>query len=567
MRARRATIRRMTFRALLSLGLVTLLVAAGADSALADGLQFGAPLLLPHGTPNKPDYLSGGEPSIAFDPNGDGHLYVTAPQFIPTGVNHACNQIIECSPTNSPTGIGYWASDDHGASWPRSGNTGTANGGGDSDVVVLPDHSVLAADLTAADTAICISSDFAKSFDNCSNGLTTNQQGPENDREWLSPAGGKTVYLTYHDFTAGFPIIERSDDGGRTFSPCGTVIDPGGPAAKNYTPQGGTLVSKPVIGKDGSVYVEFTTPDQNASPVGAPPAHPYTATARGGCQNGGVCKNVLIYETPTADLAKIFQQTTIDGAGNLYVLAAGKVDDKETDTGVWLFKSTDRGEHWTREKVSPPQLKAGVFPTVAGGQGDGELLLGWLGTADNADPNNQTSQWRYYSAATYDGGATFNYTTLTPDVAHYGDVCTQGILCGLIPGQPSDRNLADFASAAVDPSNGCGAFAFPSDPYNRPDLPDGANNFSSSTYVALQDGTNACFTPANAGRAAGAFSATSSSGAGASPGEAPSAPDAGAGVPTFSNGILGGCADRVAPVSRATHARVRHRRVTLSGRS
>src|SRR5436190_22823463 len=105
MRAGRATIRRMTFRALLSLGLAALVVAAGADSALADGLQFGAPLLLPHGTPNKPDYLSGGEPSIAFDPN-DGHLYVTAPQFIPTGVNHACNQIIECSPTNSPTGIG-----------------------------------------------------------------------------------------------------------------------------------------------------------------------------------------------------------------------------------------------------------------------------------------------------------------------------------------------------------------------------------------------------------------------------------------------------------------------------
>src|SRR4051794_19323553 len=258
----------MKVRLLLLLACALVAAAVAADGALADALQFAAPTLLPHGDPKKPDYLSGGEPSIAFDPAGDGHLYVTAPQFIPTGVNGACNQAgVGCSPTNSQTGVGYWASDDHGATWPRSGNTGVPNGGGDSDVVVLPEHSVLAADLAAADTAICISSDFAKSFDNCANGLTTNQQGPENDREWLTPAGGKTVYLTYHDFAAGFPIIERSDNGGTSFSPCGTVIDPGGPAAQTYTPQRGTLVSKPVVRKDGTAYVEFTTPAQPAPPV------------------------------------------------------------------------------------------------------------------------------------------------------------------------------------------------------------------------------------------------------------------------------------------------------------
>src|SRR3954454_3318009 len=112
--------------------------------AAAAPLQFSPPLLLPHGDPTKPDYLSGGEPSLAFDPAGDGHVYVTAPQFIPTGADSACNQINKdlglpfiCSPTHSPTGIGFWASDDGGQTWPRSGTTGTANGGGDSDVIVL----------------------------------------------------------------------------------------------------------------------------------------------------------------------------------------------------------------------------------------------------------------------------------------------------------------------------------------------------------------------------------------------------------------------------------------------
>src|SRR3954449_12273218 len=114
-RWRRATIQGMHLRPVL-LAACALLVAAAP--AHADGFGFGAPTQLPHGDPTKPDYLSGGEPSIAFDPTGDGHLYVTAPQFIPTGANNACNELgfLECSPTNSPTGIGYWASDDRGGS-------------------------------------------------------------------------------------------------------------------------------------------------------------------------------------------------------------------------------------------------------------------------------------------------------------------------------------------------------------------------------------------------------------------------------------------------------------------
>ena len=106
------------------------------------------------------------------------------------------------------------------------------------------------------------------------------------------------LYLTYHDFAGGFPIIERSTDGGRTFTPCGTIIDPGGPAAQNYTPTGGTLVSKPVIGKDGTVFVEFTEPDGASPPVGASLNHMYMAVAKGGCEGGTVFENHVVYEDP-----------------------------------------------------------------------------------------------------------------------------------------------------------------------------------------------------------------------------------------------------------------------------
>jgi hypothetical protein len=481
--------------------LVVLVAALALPSAARAGsLSFTTPLQLPHGDPNVHPRYGGGEPSIAFDPAGDGHVYVTAPQGIPAVLGPLVGA------GDSSTGVGYWASADGGKTWPVSGTTGTLNGGGDSDVEILPDHTVLVADLEALDAAICTSKDFAHTFPDCNGGITSNHQGPDNDREWLT-RGTKPgeVYLTYHDFAGGLPIIEHSTDGGKTFAPCGSIIDPLGPAAKTYTPLGGTLVAKPMVAPDGTIFVEFATPDLIANPVGAPLNHLYMAVAKGGCSPTTRFQDYLIYQDPGADLAKIFQAATRDTGGELYVLAAGHTKAGQAGSNVWLFTSTDDGKSWSAPtQVNPPAQTANVFPTLAGGQARGEAVLGWFGSSTSADPNNTKDQWRYYAAATYDGGRTFNQTTITPDVIHYGDICTQGIFCGLIPGQPSDRNLADFASLAIDPASGCAAAAIPGDPYNRPDLPNGPDDASSSAYVALQQDASTCLTAANAGKAAGA---------------------------------------------------------------
>jgi hypothetical protein len=403
---------------------------------------------------------------------------------------------------------------------------------------------VLVADLEAVASDICTSKDFGATFQDCDGGIATNQQGPDNDREWLT-RGTKPgeVYLTYHDFAGGFPIIEKSTDGGRTFSPCGTIIDPSGPAAQNYTPTGGTLVSKPVIGGDGTIYVEFTTPDQTAPPVGASLNHLYMAVAKGGCSSSTVFTDHVVYEDPGASLAAIFQQTAMDGDGTLYVLAAGQTKAGQDDSGIYLFTSSDGGQHWSAPiEVSTPATKANVFPTIAGGPHRGQAVLGWFGTATSGDPNTLTNQWRYYAAETYDGGQTFATTTVTPDVIHYGDICTQGIFCGLVPGQPGNRNLADFASAAVDPATGCAVLAIPGDPYNRPDLPNGDDNGSSSAYVSSQQDDGTCFSAANAGKPASAV----------------------AGLRAAS-----GCVDRAAPRSRVlrTGRRATRRGIALRGRA
>jgi hypothetical protein len=497
-------------------------------------------------TPQKLPTFAGGEPSLAFDPNGTGDAYVGAPQGIPTAVG---------APLGGPLqGVGFWASHDGGRTFPDVVNTGTGNGGGDSDVEVATDHTVFVADLEAAAAAICISKDRGKSFPNCDTATTSDQQGPENDRQWLTRGTKGELYLTYHDFTGGFPIIEKSTDGGQTFAPCGTIIDPAGPAAATYSPQGGTLVSKPVVDAAGTIYVEFTTPPQVTSPIGAPLNNLYMAVSPpGGCDGTSTFTDHVIYQDEGADLGKIFQAEAIDGSGRLYVVAAGDTKAGQPDTNLWLFSSGDGGRTWSPPRqVNPPNLKSNVLPWVAGGRGGDEVAIGWFGSEASGDPNDARNAWRYYAATSFSGGESFEYATVTPDPIHYQDICTQGILCGLIPGEPGNRNLADFSTVAVNPANGCVAIALPGDPENnnpKDAAPD--DNFSSHAYVSLQQG-GAPLTP-NGGSCTGG----GKSGGGGGGGATPSGPG---------NDV---CGDKVEPRSSISKRSLRatRRRIALRGRT
>ncbi len=513
--------------------LLATIVATLAFTASAQALEFTSPQQLPK--------WAGGEPSLTFDPSGNGDTYVTAPQGIPSAAGAAIGAA-------ATKGVGFWGSHDGGVSFPEVLNTGSGSGGGDSDVEVGADGTVFVADLEAVAADICTSHDHGHSFPDCDTPFAKNQQGPENDREWLTRGTHGEIYLTYHDFAAGFPLIYKSTDGAQTFTPCGTIIDPGGPAAQTYTPQGGTLVSKPVVGRDGTIYVEFTTPDQAASPVGSALNHLYMAASPpGGCDGTTVFKNTLIYQNADADLGKIFQAEGIDGADHLYVTAAGKTGANQADTNLWLFRSADRGAHWSAPiQVNPPNLKANVLPWVAGGRGGDELLVGWFGSEASGDPNDARNAWRYYAATSFDGGESFDYATVTPDPIHYQDICTQGIFCGLIPGQPGNRNLADFSSVAVNPATGCGAIALPGDPENHSPGHEDDDNFGSHAYVALQK----------------AGPSLSPNGADCS-----GRPATNGATPLSSSNHV--CGDRVAPRSSISrrHLRATRRRIRLSGRT
>jgi hypothetical protein len=433
---------------------------------------------------------AGGEPSLAFDPSGNGSVYVVAPQGIPTGANLLLGGAVT-------KGIGFWASHDHGRSFPVTSNIGSALGGGDSDVDVAPDHSVYVTDLEAAATSICRSTDGGRSFSDTSPvdlgcaTVNTGQAGPDNDRQWLNHGPHGVEYLTYHDFAANVPLMYRSTDQGKTFTPCGNVLG-SGPGSSNFVPAaGGDLVAKPVVDpKDGSVYVGVTEPDKAniaGKPVGTPLGNLYLSVARGGCTGTTSFVTHTVYANPGANLAKDFDAIAEDGAGNLYMVGVGTLNATQKGNGVYVFTSHDHGTTWSKpQRVNTPDLTADAMPAITAGRRAGQVAVGWFGSSSSLTENDVKDQWRYYVATSTNGGRSFAQSTVTPKVIHYGDICTQGIMCGLLPGSPGDRNLADFSSLGVDPATGSLLAVFPGDPTNRPDLPNGKNDFSSSVYVARQ---------------------------------------------------------------------------------
>jgi len=151
--------------------LLTIAIAVLGFASSAQALEFTTPQQLPK--------WAGGEPSLAFDPNGNGNMYVTAPQSIPSAAGALVG-----APADK--GVGFWGSHDGGLTFPEVLNTGTGTGGGDSDVEVATDGTVFVADLEAAAAAICTSKDHGHSFPDCEPPFAKNQQGPENDREWLT---------------------------------------------------------------------------------------------------------------------------------------------------------------------------------------------------------------------------------------------------------------------------------------------------------------------------------------------------------------------------------------------
>jgi hypothetical protein len=489
-------------------GVLTMLPAVAASSASA--ASFTTPVkLVGTGSSGSPDPTSGpfgGEPSIAAD--SLGHVYVQSPEGIPSGASgHA--------------GSGFWISSDDGNTFSSGKYIGSFLGGGDGDVIVANTpkaNTVFNADLEAAGTEICQSNDFGQTFAGIGplpdpSGCTTingGQAGPSDDRPWLTyDPKGQELYLTYHEFVSAQPVAFRSDNGGGDdfANPCGPLVTD--PTIEANIPQdvtGGTLVARPVVDKNGTLYVLFATTTQQENAAAASSGQPsgtfsqlYLAVSKDHCQT---FTDSTVYDgtqggtkTNTVQFGDIFNDLAIDGAGNLYVVGDGFVNTPSNTATTWFLKSTDGGQHWSTPTQLDSPNAAYSLPAAVGGPQAGQLAIGYFRTTNGkTDPNGTSDVWTYSTAESTNANSdspTFGYGDVNPGFAyHTGDICNAGILCGTVPGGPSDRSLLDFTSVTLDP-NGCPLFTFAGN------TPESEANNQTWNFVTRQ--TSDCFSTTASG--------------------------------------------------------------------
>jgi len=431
------------------LALVALVpLVALAQPARADRLaQFGPDTVLPGS--------GGAEPSLVIDLGSAHHdaIYVTA---ISPGPN-------------------IWHSYDLGKTWsqPVGFDSSGTSPGGDADVDVAPDGTVYVVDLNISHNWVQVSTDGAKTF---STGTAT---APESDRPWITAGAGKTVYVAYHDFAGEVPVVCTSTDGGSTFTSCNDALQGAAaiPCAEN------TNISKKlrVDPSDGSLnfMIECSTTQENAGQPPYGPVHDYYLAQS---TDGGL--TYTVYPVYTADtsggkaptLANFWTSMYIDNAGNYYALMDGSMDDThpmQNPFHVYLLTSKDHGHTWGAPvqvdhepdgrgthvlsdivATAPGQVDVVFYGTTATGEPNGVCgdfaaqgpcpeSSGFAAAGKPGAPAWYVSMAQSFNAL--DSHPTFTQTRLTGTPTHYGELCTNGLVCSA-----SDRSLLDYISVGVD---------------------------------------------------------------------------------------------------------------------
>lgn len=357
------------------------------------------------------------EPRIVHDPVGN--LYLTAIQGVPAGSD-------------------TWKSIDGGSTWNYIGEpdgaqaaasglgfVGVGAGGGDEDIITLPNGNVVMTSLWLGGNTTCTSSNGGAVWACDPEGSTL----PADDRQWLANFDSQTVYITSKQLGADLSgtdsiYVAKSTDGGVTFPFVSQVTTP--ELGVQPGDQGNILVDR----NNGNVYTVFFGNIENQL---------YLAKS---VDSGQTWMLKLAYQAPNnVSIAHVFPSLALDHAGNLYIAFS----DGATS---FLIHSTDGGLSWS----SPVRVNAGanakttVEPWVVAGDA-GRVAVFFYGTSDPSF-NSSSAHWSIYMAQTQNALAsvpTFNISAAT-GVMHIGAICNNGLACA-----SGTRNLLEYFYPDVYP--------------------------------------------------------------------------------------------------------------------
>ena len=419
----------------------------------------------------------GGEPSIAVDTTrtrSRNHVYV-----------EAIGGWGSTPPKGRPAGSGpvIWHSYNDGSTFssPVPFDVNGPSRGGDGDVAVTSNGNVVVTDLNVSHAWVQVSSNGARTFN------TGTPTGFEDDRPWLTTSGNN-VYVAYHDFVLEVPVVCTSTDGGDTFTNCdpATITNQtiAQQCAENTIPARALSIDQSKGAYHGALNFMFSCSTANEN-VNHPPYGPLHDYYLAQSTNGGLSyQDYTVFKASTAggrapDYANIFGTLAIDSKGNYYALLDGTANDNNPAANpyhIYLLTSTNHGHTWSKPKrvdFDPNRKGTHVLADMAV-TSPGNVDIVWYGTSATGEPNGvcgtvatqspckdgfplysskAAPAWRIYMAQSTDALSAmprFKQVTVTQTPVHYGEICTNGIVCG-----SSDRTLLDFMSVGVD----CRGFA------------------------------------------------------------------------------------------------------------
>lgn len=318
---------------------------------------------------------------------------------------------------------GLHVSTDGGASWAKRPLAGSVIFGGDADMAVLRDGSLLYADLSGFTISV------ARSLDASGAQWVQNQLAsdlPLVDRQWLETGrdpitGAEVVYLVYNQQNAGLRVV-RSTTGGVVFEQALTV-----PPAMGFNCFRGNLAVSP----QGTVYLAdcaFQGPKVWVS------------------EDGGLTWATRFPDFRVTGFSSfLFTNVATDAAGNLYM---AWVERGGGETNVWLSASGDHGVHWTPKQKLTTSTSAGVMPWLVGGDA-GRVGVAWYAADRQGDAGSMpnATEWRVKYALVEDalGARAVTEAFVSDDVIQRGFICGAGTGCS-----SGGRNLLDFFQVQKD---------------------------------------------------------------------------------------------------------------------
>jgi hypothetical protein len=378
-----------------SLTAATAVVLGSPGTAHAAG--FGASVLV------SDDNVS--EPAIDVAP--DGTLYVNGPVGVLSNI------------PGSPSEV--WRSDDGATSWSKLPASLKANlpGGGDADIVVLPNGNLAETDLWLGDSTVATSTDKGQTW------LANPLQGVVGqDRQWVA-ATSSAVYHVVHQIPTGL-ILSKSLDGGLTYqvhNVAATALDQTGCVCPpgNMVAESGGLTGDRV----GGVYNTTTS-----------------GTKFWRTTNGGL---TFTQTNPSAgtstDTGQGFPVVADGGNGKLAVVWTAIQGGQE----VTMFTtSTDFGATWAQARAIVT-TGTSAYPWVDYKAGKIAISLYHNDAVATQDTTPSGSPWYVNYLESTDGGTTFTALAAADSVPVKTEpICSGGINCS------ANRELGDFQQVAID---------------------------------------------------------------------------------------------------------------------